>query len=55
MHKSRLSMRRARQEGHRDDWQDGVAYDVLRRQTRFGAGDVLLLLRQILPLLEMFQ
>ena len=36
------------------DWQDGVAYDVLRRQTRFGAGDVLLLLRQILPLLEMF-
>ena len=33
------------------DWQDGVAYDVLLRQRRFGAGEVLLLLRQILPVL----
>ena len=38
------------------DWQDGVAYDVLlqlraARQVPFAAGEVLLLLRQILPLL----
>ncbi len=33
------------------DWQDGVLYDVLRRQMRFGAADVLLILRQILPVL----
>jgi serine/threonine-protein kinase len=38
------------------DWQDGVAYDVLlrlraARQMSFAAGEVLLLLRQILPVL----
>ena len=33
------------------DWQDGVTYDMLLRQKRFGAGEVLLLLRQILPVL----
>jgi len=33
------------------DWQDGVACDVLLRQRSFGAGEVLLLLRQILPVL----
>ena len=38
------------------DWQDGVAYDVLlrlraARQMPFAAGEVLLLLRQILPVL----
>ena len=36
------------------DWQDGIPYDVLRRQMRFGAAEVLLLLRQILPVLEVF-
>ena len=34
------------------DWQDGVSYDVLLRQKRFGAVEVLTLLRQILPVLE---
>ena len=33
------------------DWQDGVTYDVLMRQRRFSAEEVLLLLRQILPVL----
>ena len=33
------------------DWQDGLTYDVLLQQRRFGAGEVLLLLRQILPVL----
>jgi len=33
------------------DWQDGVTYDVLLRQRRFSAEEVLLLLRQILPVL----
>lgn len=33
------------------DWQDGVACDELLRQRSFGAGEVLLLLRQILPVL----
>ena len=33
------------------DWQDGVACDVLLRQRSFGVGEVLLLLRQILPVL----
>ena len=33
------------------DWQDGVTYDVLMRQRRFSAEEVLLLLRQILPML----
>ncbi|WP_226424825.1 serine/threonine protein kinase [Synechococcus sp. MU1617] len=33
------------------DWEDGVACDVLQRQRSFGAGEVLLLLRQILPVL----
>ena len=35
------------------DWQDGVSYDVLLRQKRFGAVEVLTLLRQILPVLEL--
>ena len=40
------------------DWQDGVAYDVLlrlraARQMPFAAGEVLLLLRQILPVLAL--
>jgi len=35
------------------DWQDGVSYDVLLRQRRFGAAKVLTLLRQILPVLEL--
>ena len=40
------------------DWQEGVAYDVLLRlragrQTPFTAGEVLRLLRQILPLLTL--
>ena len=35
------------------DWQDGVSYDVLLRQKRFGAEEVLMLLRQILPVLEL--
>ena len=34
------------------DWQDGVTYDVLQRQRRFGAGEVLLFMRQVLPVLE---
>ncbi len=34
------------------DWQDGVSYDVLLRQRRFGAAEVLTLLRQILPALK---
>ena len=33
------------------DWQEGVACDVMLRQRRFGAGEVLTLLRQILPVL----
>ena len=33
------------------DWQDGVACDVLLRQRSCGAGEVLQLLRQILPVL----
>ena len=33
------------------EWQDGVAYDLLLRYQSFGAGEVLLLLRQILPVL----
>ncbi|WP_250397023.1 serine/threonine protein kinase [Synechococcus sp. MU1651] len=35
------------------DWQDGVSYDVLLRQRRFAAAEVLLLLRQILPVLAL--
>jgi serine/threonine-protein kinase len=35
------------------DWQDGVSYDVLLLQRRFGAAEVLTLLRQILPVLEL--
>ena len=35
------------------DWQDGVSYDDLLRQKRFGAAEVLTLLRQILPVLEL--
>ena len=34
------------------DWQDGVAYDVLLREKRFEAAEVLTLLLQILPALE---
>ena len=34
------------------DWQEGVAYDVQQQQRHFGAGEVLLLLRQVLPVLE---
>ena len=34
------------------DWQDGIAYDVLLRQRRFSADEVLLLLRQVLPVLS---
>ena len=37
---------------HLRDWQDGVSYDVLLRQKRFGPAEVLMLLRQILPVLE---
>ena len=33
------------------DWQDGLTYDVLLDQRRFGADEVLLLLRQVLPVL----
>ena len=33
------------------DWQDGVTYDVLLRQRRFSAEEVLMLLRQVLPVL----
>ena len=33
------------------DWQDGLTYDVLLRQRRFSAEEVLLLLRQVLPVL----
>ena len=33
------------------DWQDGIAYDLLLRQRRFDSGEVLLLLRQVLPVL----
>jgi len=33
------------------DWQEGVACDVMLRQRRFGAGEVLTLLRQVLPVL----
>ena len=33
------------------DWQDGIAYDLLLRQRRFSADEVLLLLRQVLPVL----
>ena len=33
------------------DWQEGVAYDVLKRQSHFGAGEVLLFMRQVLPVL----
>ena len=35
------------------DWQDGIAYDLLLRHKRFGAEEVLTLLRQILPVLEL--
>ena len=35
------------------DWQDGVSYDDLLRQKRFGAAEVLTLLRQLLPVLEL--
>ena len=35
------------------DWQDGVSYDVLLHQRCFGPAEVLLLLRQILPVLEL--
>ena len=35
------------------DWQDGISYDLLLRQKRFGAAEVLTLLRQILPVLEL--
>ena len=34
------------------DWQDGIAYEVLLRQKRFSADEVLLLLRQVLPVLS---
>ena len=34
------------------DWQDGIPYDVLLRQKRFSADEVLLLLRQVLPVLS---
>ena len=33
------------------DWQDGLTYDVLLEQRRFTAGEVLLLIRQVLPVL----
>jgi serine/threonine-protein kinase len=33
------------------DWQDGIAYDLLLHQRRFSADEVLLFLRQILPVL----
>ena len=33
------------------DWQDGIAYDLLLRQRRLSADEVLLLLRQVLPVL----
>ena len=35
------------------DWQDGISYDLLLRQKRFRAAEVLTLLRQILPVLEL--
>ncbi|ABB33892.1 serine/threonine protein kinase [Synechococcus sp. CC9605] len=35
------------------DWQDGVSYDDLLRQKRFGPAEVLTLLRQLLPVLEL--
>ncbi|QNI96049.1 serine/threonine protein kinase [Synechococcus sp. RS9902] len=35
------------------DWQDGVTYDVLLEQRRFAAGEVLQLMRQILPVLAL--
>ena len=35
------------------DWQDGVTYDVFLEQRRFGADEVLLLLRQVLPVLAL--
>ena len=36
------------------DWQDGIAYDLLLRQRRFSADEVLLLLRQVLPVLAVW-
>ena len=33
------------------DWQDGLTYDLLLRQRLFRADEVLLLLRQVLPVL----
>ena len=36
------------------DWQDGVSYDVLQRRRRFSADEVLLLLRQVLPVLAVW-
>jgi serine/threonine-protein kinase len=35
------------------DWQDGTTYDLLLRQGRCGADEVLLLLRQVLPVLAL--
>ena len=35
------------------DWQDGLTYDVLLRQRGFSAEEVLLLLRQVLPVLAL--
>ena len=35
------------------DWQDGTTYDLLLRQRRCGADEVLLLLRQVLPVLAL--
>ena len=38
---------------HVRDWQDGFTYDLLLRQGCFGAEEVLLLLRQVLPVLAL--
>lgn len=36
------------------DWQDGISYDLLLHQRRFSADEVLLLLRQLLPVLAVW-
>ena len=36
------------------DWQDGITYDLLLHQRRFRADEVLLLLRQVLPVLALW-
>ncbi|MDA9699568.1 serine/threonine protein kinase [Synechococcus sp. AH-736-M02] len=36
------------------DWQDGITYDLLLKQRRFTADEVLMLLRQVLPVLALW-